>query len=109
VEASTADQKALLREQLLKLKIFELLVRLIRVQKNQTLTEEELLRELHAALPHEKPRVLFRSLLTWGRYAELVTYDPSQHLLRLYEGKLMGRNLPQASLLLPPLNPPPAA
>ena len=109
VEASTADQKALLREQLLKLKIFELLVRLIRVQKNQTLTEEELLRELHAALPHEKPRVLLRSLLTWGRYAELVTYDPSQHLLRLYEGKLMGRNLPQASLLLPPLNPPPAA
>jgi len=38
------------REQLLKLKIFDLLVRLIKVQENQTLPQEELLRELSAAL-----------------------------------------------------------
>src|SRR5208283_1132828 len=62
-DASTTDQKRIVREQLLKLKIFDLLVRLIRVQENQTITLEELLRELQAALPHEKPRPLFRTLL----------------------------------------------
>ena len=88
VGASTIEQKNLEREQLLKLKIFELLVRLIRVQENQTLTEEELLRELHAALPHEKPKQLFRTLLAWGRHAEIISYDQRKHVLRLYEAKI---------------------
>ncbi len=108
IGGSTAEQKQLLREQLLKLKIFELLVRLIRVQKNQILPEEELLRELQAALPHEKPRPLFRSLLTWGRYAELITYDQRQHQLRLYAGPSQG-SLPAATaVVLPPAAPPSA-
>jgi NitT/TauT family transport system ATP-binding protein len=89
--ASTDEQKTLVRERLLNLKIFELLVRLIRVQENQTLTEEELLRELHAALPHEKPRQLFRTLLAWGRHAEIISYDQRKHQLRLYESRRVRR------------------
>jgi NitT/TauT family transport system ATP-binding protein len=87
VSASTADQKRLVREQLLKLKIFDLLVRLIRVQENQTLLDEDFLRELQVALPHEKPRPLFRTLLSWGRYAEIISYDQRHHLVRLYDGR----------------------
>ena len=92
VDASTGDQKRIVREQLLKLKIFELLVRLIRVQENQTLTEEEMLRELQAALPHEKPKQLFRTLLSWGRHAEIISYDQRKHVLRLYEAKRTARS-----------------
>jgi NitT/TauT family transport system ATP-binding protein len=87
VEASTAEQKRMVREQLLKLKIFELLVRLIKVQENQQLTAEELLRELQAALPHEKTKLLFRTLLSWGRYAEIISYDQRRHIVRLYEDR----------------------
>ena len=102
VAASTTEQKNLVREQLLKLKIFELLVRLIRVQENQTLTEEEFLRELQAALPHEKPKQLFRTLLSWGRHAEIISYDQRKHQLRLYErGK-------RTRLATHPVAPPPA-
>ena len=110
VESSTAEQKSLVREQLLKLKIFELLIRLIRVQENQILTEEELLRELQAALPHEKPRPLFRTLLAWGRHAEVITYDQRKHQLRLYDGKRMGRHsaAATASATPPPAAPPSA-
>ena len=68
-----------------RLKIFELLVRLIKVQENQQLLEEELLRELQAALPHEKPRPLFRTLLAWGRYAELISYHQRTNTITLYE------------------------
>ncbi len=86
VAASTSEQKQLVREQLLKLKIFDLLVRLIRVHENQQMPAEDLLVELQAALPHEKPRPLFRTLLSWGRYAEIITFDQRRHILRLYEG-----------------------
>ncbi|HEY1794118.1 MAG TPA: nitrate/sulfonate/bicarbonate ABC transporter ATP-binding protein [Opitutaceae bacterium] len=97
---STDGQKRIVREQLLKLKIFELLVRLIRVQEDQCLPSEELLRELQAALPHEKPRPLFRTLLSWGRYAEIISLDQRRHVIRLYEARAGGRGRP------PP--PPPA-
>lgn len=85
VEASTAAQKSMIREQLLKLKIFELLLRLIKVQPTQTLPEEELLRELRTAMPHEKTRMLFRTLLGWGRYAEMISFDQRSHVIRLHE------------------------
>jgi NitT/TauT family transport system ATP-binding protein len=87
VSSSTVDQKRIVREQLMKLKIFELLVRLIRVQEDQCLPSEELLRELQAALPHEKPRPLFRTLLSWGRYAEIISLDQRKHVIRLYENR----------------------
>jgi NitT/TauT family transport system ATP-binding protein len=103
--SSTADQKRIVREQLMKLKIFELLVRLIRVQENQCLPSEELLRELTAALPHEKPRPLFRTLLSWGRYAEIISLDQRRHVIRLYEAKGAGRS--KGTPPLPPVAPPP--
>jgi NitT/TauT family transport system ATP-binding protein len=102
--SSTADQKRIVREQLMKLKIFELLVRLIKVQENQSLPSEELLRELQAALPHEKPRPLFRTLLSWGRYAEIISLDQRRHVIRLYEAKGPGRA--RSAPAVPP--PPPA-
>jgi NitT/TauT family transport system ATP-binding protein len=89
--SSTVDQKRIVREQLMKLKIFELLVRLIKVQEDQSLPSEELIRELQAALPHEKPRPLFRTLLSWGRYAEIISLDQRRHVIRLYESKGAGR------------------
>jgi hypothetical protein len=107
VNSSTADQKRIVREQLMKLKIFELLVRLIKVQENQCLPSEELIRELQAALPHEKPRPLFRTLLSWGRYAEIISLDQRRHVIRLYEAKGAGRAKPPGRRLTPPIAPPP--
>jgi len=108
VSASTSEQKRIVREQLMKLKIFELLVRLIRVQENQTLTSEELIRELTAALPHEKPRQLYRTLLGWGRYAEIVSLDQRRHFIRLYETRPAGRARAAAASPAPPPSAPPA-
>jgi NitT/TauT family transport system ATP-binding protein len=103
INASTAEQKRLVREQLLKLKVFDLIVRLIRVQENQEMPEEDFLRELQVALPHEKTRPLFRTLLSWGRYAEIISYDQRHHLVRLYDGR-RGHKSPASNG-----NPPPPA
>jgi NitT/TauT family transport system ATP-binding protein len=105
VSSSTSDQKRIVREQLMKLKIFELLVRLIRVQEDQCLPSEELVRELQAALPHEKQRPLFRTLLSWGRYAEIISLDQRLHVVRLYESKGAVRSK-QAPVSVPSPDPP---
>ena len=84
--ASTNDQKDIVKAQLMKLKIFDLLVRLLKVHDNHQITSEELLRELQAALPHEKPKPLFRTLLSWGRYTGIISFDQRRHIVTLYEG-----------------------
>jgi NitT/TauT family transport system ATP-binding protein len=81
---STERQRDIIRGQLKRLKIFELLVRLIGVQEHKQLREEDLLRELQALLPHEKPRPQFRTLLSWGRYAEIISYHQRKRLISLY-------------------------
>lgn len=107
MSSSTVDQKRIIREQLMKLKIFELLVRLIKVQEDQCLRSEELLRELQAALPHEKPRPLFRTLLSWGRYAEIISLDQRKHVIRLYEAKgVRAKAGTAAPAAIPPPTPP---
>jgi NitT/TauT family transport system ATP-binding protein len=99
--SSTVDQKRIIREQLMKLKIFELLVRLIKVQEDQCLKSEELMRELQAALPHEKPKPLFRTLLSWGRYAEIISLDQRRHVIRLYEAKGVSKSKPHLAPAAP--------
>jgi NitT/TauT family transport system ATP-binding protein len=106
VAGSTPDQKRIVREQLLKLKIYELLVRLIKVQEDQHLKEEELMRELQASMPHEKPRPLFRTLLSWGRYAEIISFDQRRHIIRLFEERPGARA--RAPRQQPLVNSPPA-
>ncbi|HXA14072.1 MAG TPA: ATP-binding cassette domain-containing protein [Opitutaceae bacterium] len=105
INASTADQKRLVREQLMKLKVFDLIVRLIRVQENQAMPDEEFLHELQVALPHEKPRPLFRTLLSWGRYAEIISYDQRHHLVRLYDGRRSHKNSAPSGDPPPPPSP----
>ena len=111
-KASTHEKKRIVREQLMKLKIFELLVRLIKVQENQTLPSEDLIRELQVAMPHEKPRLLYRTLLSWGRYSEIISLDQRSHVIRLYENRHAGRTkaapAPTPPQEFPPESPPPS-
>ena len=54
---------------------------------DKLLREEDLLHELQALLPHEKPRPQFRTLLNWGRYAEIISYHQRKRLISLYSRK----------------------
>ena len=65
------------------------------------------MRELQTSMPHEKPRPLFRTLLSWGRYAEIISFDQRRHVIRLFEARSAGR--PRAAVPPPPAPPPPAA
>ncbi|HSI84227.1 MAG: nitrate/sulfonate/bicarbonate ABC transporter ATP-binding protein [Candidatus Methylacidiphilales bacterium] len=97
--AQVGDRVNLLRAQIEKLKIFELLLRLILVQENQELKTEVLLHEIQTLFPHENPRDLFKTLLNWGHYAELISFDKDEEIIRLgdYHAKLAPLNAPKTT------------
>ena len=55
----------------------------LRVQPDQTLDAEEVVRELEVRLTADEARRQFETAIDWGRYAELFSYDDTRGELRL--------------------------
>ncbi len=69
-------KKEILHQQIRKLKILELVLRMIDHAPDKVLEEDRIVQELGRIFPHEKPRVLWKTILSWARYAEVLSYDP---------------------------------
>ncbi len=78
------DKKALLGEQMLKLNVFQHVVKLLRGADRGELPAELILEELALRLPHEQPRQMFTTLLNWGRYGDVFGYSRDTDLFFLH-------------------------
>jgi NitT/TauT family transport system ATP-binding protein len=95
--ADTKQRKILMHDLLLDLKIFKHFTDRIDQSDEKQMTEEEVLNDLAQLFPNERPKILFKTLVAWGRYAELFSYDPRSALLRRFEKAYLGK--PPASRL----------
>jgi NitT/TauT family transport system ATP-binding protein len=80
------EKKALLGAQMLKLNIFQHVVRLLTSADKKELPAELILEELALRLPHEQPRQMFTTLLNWGRYGDVFGYARDEDLFFLHRG-----------------------
>jgi NitT/TauT family transport system ATP-binding protein len=69
------DRKQLINQQLRRLRIVQHFIEILQRQENHSLDEDIALEELAVLLPTEKPQTMFKSLVRWGRYAELFGYN----------------------------------
>ena len=96
-KADPKQRKKLIHDLLLDLKIFKHLGERIDQSEQKELTEEAILAELTQLFPNERPKVLFRTLVGWARYAELFTFDPRRAILKRFQKEYLGK--PPASRL----------
>ncbi len=75
LEAKINQRKLLIREQLKSHSLFGYFIRLLRAQENRSVTKEAALEHLAMLLPKESPERTFRTMVNWGRYAELFGYN----------------------------------
>ncbi len=73
--APIAARKTLFRTQLLQLRLFQMLTTWIAESPDGSIKEADVLHELATLLPYDQPEQLFASMISWGRYAELIDYD----------------------------------
>jgi hypothetical protein len=52
-------------------------------QPDFSVDEDIVLEELAVLLPTEKPQTMFKALVRWGRYAELLGYNANERRLYL--------------------------
>ena len=82
--APMQDKKSLLGEQMLKLNVFQHVVKLLTGADRTELPAELILEELALRLPHEQPRQMFTTLLNWGRYGDIFGYSRDEDLFFLH-------------------------
>ncbi len=77
------ERKRLLHQQLSELSLFRQIIEMLQTQESKSLDEEIVLEELAVRLPTERPQTMFKTIVRWGRYAELLGYNPDERKLYL--------------------------
>ncbi len=77
------SRKKLLKEQLKKLPIFRTVVETLQRSQDQRADEGVFLEMFTAHLPAEEHEALLKTVIDWGRYAELIGYSPDDQQLYL--------------------------
>jgi NitT/TauT family transport system ATP-binding protein len=76
-------RKRLMNQQLRQLQLVEHIIDMLQTQENKAVEEDLVLEELAVWLPTEKPQTMFKSIVRWGRYAELLGYNADERKLYL--------------------------
>jgi NitT/TauT family transport system ATP-binding protein len=90
-KADLKNRKKLVHDLLLGLKIFKHLADRIEQSETKEIPEEEALHDLAQIFPNERPKVLFKNLVGWARYAELFSFDPRTAILKKFEKTYLGK------------------
>jgi len=96
-KADTKQRKKMMHDLLLELKIFRHVLDKIEYSAEKEITEEGVLTDLVQLFPNERPKNLFKTLVSWARYAELFSFDPHRAVLKIFEKSYLGK--PPASRL----------
>lgn len=84
VQAGPEQRRAIFREQVLKLRLFQEIMDVLRRQEDgEGLSREFILETLILRLPEENYEKQWTTLVSWGQYANLFDYDDERDELRL--------------------------
>ncbi len=99
LEAKVNERKRVLNQRLRALRLFGYIIELLQKQESLSVDEDLVLEELAVWLPTEKPQTMFRSIVRWGRYAELFGYNANERKLYL---DMESTSAPAQPDLIPP-------
>jgi NitT/TauT family transport system ATP-binding protein len=75
VQADVNDRKQLFRGGCQALATFRLVIDLLARRPEKRLPAEVIREHLALALTNERPQAVFETLVNWGRYAEILSFD----------------------------------
>ncbi len=74
-DAKISDRKVIIGEQLQKIALFKAVREFLNEKDDHRATREETLEKLTELIPNENSEQTFKTLVHWGRYAELFGYN----------------------------------
>jgi NitT/TauT family transport system ATP-binding protein len=87
LDADINGKKNIFREQVQTLGIFRFLLQILEEAKDRSLPSDVVQEELVMRLPMEDIEKLFETVVLWGRFAELIVYEPQTETVSLATAK----------------------
>jgi len=89
VAADEADRKAVARSRIQEHPLFQRVVGMLRESEEGVIDDDEVLADLTIMFPFTRPQALFRTVVEWGRFAELLDHQTKagRLVLRVPEGE----------------------
>ncbi len=81
LKAAVEERKAIWREQLLKLPLFQLVHDVLQRQPDRAVDRDFVLETLVLHLPQENHERLFNTFIRWARFGNLFAYDERTHMI----------------------------
>lgn len=85
LKADVNQRKIIFKEQILKLRIFQLITDMLKHGKKDGMDEDLVLETFAMLLPNEDAEKQFDTLVDWGRYGELIGHDAEEKKMYLEE------------------------
>ena len=86
MELPMNEKKKTIRETIRRIPLYAAVETLLKRQEDHSLPKDIILEELVMWLPDENPELTFKTIVNWGRYAELFAYDADEERLSLDQG-----------------------
>jgi NitT/TauT family transport system ATP-binding protein len=83
LDSDMAARKTMLAQQLRTLGTFQYVIRILEEAKDHRLPQDVVEEELAIRLPTEETESIFKTVVGWGRFAELFGYSPDTQILYL--------------------------
>lgn len=81
LRARIGQRKKLLKEQIKKLSLFQLVLKTLKADESGRVERSVFLELFAQHLPAEKPEALFETVTDWGRYTELLGFSPDDDVV----------------------------
>jgi NitT/TauT family transport system ATP-binding protein len=83
--APAPARKTFFRQAIMKLRLFQMLTTRLAEAPGGRINADSVLEELGTLLPYDQPAKLLETLVSWGRYAELIDFDQNANSVYLHE------------------------
>ncbi|MFH2004609.1 MAG: AAA-associated domain-containing protein [Bacteroidota bacterium] len=83
LKADVNQRKIIFKEQILKLRIFQLITDMLKRGEKEGLDEDIVLETFAMLLPNEDTEKQFDTLVDWGRYGELIGHNAEEKKIYL--------------------------
>ena len=83
--APAPARKTFFRQAIMKLRLFQMLAARLAEAPGGRINADSVLEELGTLLPYDQPTKLLETLISWGRYAELIDFDQNANSVYLHE------------------------
>lgn len=96
IEVKMNEKKAIIREQMKGLGIFQHFIQLLLAQPERSLLKDVILEEISKILPSENTTQTFNTLLNWGRYGEIFNFSRDTNTFYLdadFSGNTQSNNI----------------